>query len=142
MATSDAERIRVLLADDHRLVADSIALLLQQEFKVLGIAHDGRAMVRMARQFKPDVIICDITMPHLNGIDATRLLATEFPDSNILILTMHEDVSLAREAFRAGAKGFLLKVSATQELLSAVKIVAKGDRYITPALSHILSSGV
>jgi len=133
--------IGVLVADDHCLVAQSIAVLLQREFNVLGIAQDGRAMVTMARQFKPDVIVSDITMPHLNGIDATAVLNRDLPDSKILILTMHEDVSLAEEAFRAGAKGFLLKMSATQELLSAVRTVANGDRYITPALSRILSSG-
>src|SRR5215831_4550110 len=99
----------VLLADDHLLFAECVMQFLQKHCKVLGIARDGRAMVEMAHEYKPDVIVADISLPHLSGIDAARLIQKEIRSSKILFLTMHVDLALAEQAFVAGACGFITK---------------------------------
>jgi DNA-binding NarL/FixJ family response regulator len=132
--------ITVLLADDHLLFAECIMRFLQKHCTVLGIARDGRAMVEMAHQYKPDVIVADISLPQLNGIDAARLIQKESRSSKILFLTMHADLALAEEAFAVGARGFITKTTGTEELLRAIQAVSRGETYITHLLAGELIS--
>jgi DNA-binding NarL/FixJ family response regulator len=135
-------RTSILLADDHVMLLDVLVRLLEQDFDVLGTARNGRSLINMARKKRPDVIVMDIAMPSLNGIDATRILRKEGCSANILFLTMHADLSLAEEAFRAGASGFLLKVCDAEEFVKAIQTVAKGETYITPLLAGDLISSL
>jgi DNA-binding NarL/FixJ family response regulator len=136
------KRTSVLLADDHAVLMECLAPLLQQEFDVVGIANDGRSMVDMAKRHRPDVIVTDISMPHLNGIDAARILRKEVRSAKLLFLTMHADLPLVEEAFRVGASGFVLKVSGASEFIKAIQSVARGDTYITPLLAGDLISAL
>jgi len=133
-------RTSVLLADDHVMLMDGLVHLVRQDFEIVGVASDGRAMVEMARQTRPDVIVTDISMPHLNGIDAARILRKEAISAKLLFLTMHADLPLVEEAFRAGASGYILKLCAAEEFIKAIKCVAKGATYITPLLAGDLIS--
>jgi DNA-binding NarL/FixJ family response regulator len=135
-------RTSVLLADDHVLLLDCLVCRLRQDFNVLGTAHDGRSLIEMARKKRPEVIVMDIAMPSLNGIDATRILQKEGCSARILFLTMHADLSVVEEAFRAGASGFLLKVCDLEEFIRAIQTVAKGETYITPLLAGDLISSL
>jgi len=128
-------RARVLLADDHRLVAEGLKSLLSVEFDLVGVVEDGRALVAAAKQLRPDVIVADITMPHLNGLDALPHLKKEDPSVKVVFLTMHKDVAYARRALESGASGFVLKHSAATELIDAVRAAVKGKTYLTPALA-------
>lgn len=125
---------RVLLADDHLIVAEGLKGLLVEEFELVGIVSDGRAMVSTARALKPDVIVADISMPHLNGIDALVQLKRENPDVRVVLLTMHRDAAYARRALDAGASGFVLKHSAPAELVLALRAALQGRTFITPDL--------
>jgi DNA-binding NarL/FixJ family response regulator len=133
-------RTSVLLADDHVLLLDCLVCLLRQDFNVLGTAHDGRSLVEMARKKRPEVIVMDFAMPSLNGIDAMRILQKEGCSARILFLTMHADLSLVEDAFRAGASGFLLKVCDLEEVIRAIQTVSEGATYITPLLAGDLIS--
>jgi len=133
-------RTSVLLADDHVMLMDGLVHLVRQDFEIVGVASDGRAMVEMARQTRPDVIVTDISMPHLNGIDAARILRKEAISAKLLFLTMHADLPLVEEAFRAGASGYILKLCAAEEFIKAIKCVAKGATYVTPLLAGDLIS--
>ena len=126
---------RVLLADDHRIVAEGLKGLLEEEFELAGIVEDGRAMVKAARDLRPDVIVADISMPHLNGIDALALLKRDNPEVRVVFLTMHRDAAYARRALEAGASGFVLKHSAPAELVLAVRAALQGRTFITPDLA-------
>lgn len=128
-------RPRVLLADDHRIVAEGLKSLLAEEFELAGIVEDGRAMVKAAAQLRPDVIVADISMPHLNGIEALALLKRDHPGVRVVFLTMHRDVAYARRALEAGASGFVLKHSAPAELVLAVRAALAGRTFITPELA-------
>ncbi len=128
-------RPRVLLADDHRLVAEGLKSLLSPEFELLDVVEDGRALVAAAKKLRPDVIVADITMPHLNGIDALAQLKRDNPGVKVVFLTMHLDVTYARRALEAGALGFVLKHSAPAELVTAIRAALKHQTYITPALA-------
>ena len=128
-------RARVLLADDHWLVAEGLKSLLSVEFDLVGVVEDGRALVAAAKQLRPDVIVADITMPHLNGLDALPHLKKEDPSVKVVFLTMHKDVAYARRALESGASGFVLKHSAATELIDAVRAAVKGKTYLTPALA-------
>src|SRR5262245_18102118 len=130
----------VLLADDHVMLMDGLVHLVQQDFEIVGLARDGRAMVEMAKQSRPDVIVTDISMPHLNGIDAARILRKEAISAKLLFLTMHADLPLVEEAFRAGASGYILKLCAAEEFIKAIKCLAKGATYINPLLAGDLIS--
>src|SRR5262249_49965423 len=125
-------RTSVLLADDHVMLMDGLVHLLKQEFEIVGVVRDGRAMLEMAKKCHPDVIVTDISMPHLNGIDAARILRKENISAKLLILSMHADFPLVAEAFRAGASGYVLKVCGADEFVKAIQCVAKGATYITP----------
>ena len=126
---------RVLLADDHRMVTEGLKGLLTEEFELVGIVEDGRAMVAAARKLRPDVIVADISMPHLNGIDALALLKRDNPDVRVVFLTMHRDAAYARRALEAGASGFVLKHSAPAELVLAVRAALQGRTFIAPDLA-------
>jgi DNA-binding NarL/FixJ family response regulator len=128
-------RPRVLLADDHRMVAEGLKSLLAQDFELVGVVEDGRALVERALKLRPDVVVADITMPHLNGLDALTLLQKNNPATKVVFLTMHQDVAYARRALEAGASGFVLKHSAPGELISAIRAALNGQTYITPALA-------
>ena len=126
---------RILLADDHRMVAEGLKGILTEEFELVGIVEDGRAMVAAARELRPDVIVADISMPLLNGIDALAPLKQDNPDVRVVFLTMHRDAAYARRALDAGASGFVLKHSAPAELVLAVHAALHGRTFITPDLA-------
>jgi DNA-binding NarL/FixJ family response regulator len=127
---------RVLLADDHELVRAAFEKLLAGECEVVGHVADGRSLVTAAEELKPDVIVLDIGMPVLNGLEAGRLIKQSVPDVKLVFLTMHEDADVAAEAFRAGASAYLLKRSAPSELLTAIRQAVHGRSYITPLVTE------
>jgi len=126
---------RVLLADDHTIVAEGLRSLLEGEFEFVGAVSDGRALLDAAQKLEPDVIVADISMPLLNGLDAARQLKRDGVKAKIVFLTMHAEAQLAAEAFRAGASGYLLKSSAGEELIAAIHEVIKGHAYVTPLIT-------
>jgi DNA-binding NarL/FixJ family response regulator len=128
-------RPRVLLADDHRMVAEGVKRLLEEEFELVAVVEDGRELVESARRLRPDVIVADITMPHLNGIDALVQLKADNPKVRVVFLTMHKDAAYARRALEAGAFGYVLKHSAQAELFIAVRAALDGKTFITPTLA-------
>jgi len=128
-------KARVLLADDHRMVAEGLKGLLEPEFELAGIVEDGRALVKAARELRPDVIVADISMPQLNGIDALAQLKQDNPKVRVVFLTMHRDAAYARRALEAGAAGFVLKHSAPAELVLAVRAALQGRTFIAPDLA-------
>lgn len=133
---------RVLLADDHRILREAFAKLLESTCDIVGQAADGRALLDAVEECQPDVIILDIGMPLLNGLDAARILKQSQPDLKLIFLTVSEDVDLAAEAFRVGASAFLLKNSAASELLLAVEESLKGRTYVTPLVATNLLESV
>lgn len=128
------KRTTVLLADDHRLVAEGLQRILESEFDVVGIAKDGFALIEAARDGSADVIVCDISMPGLNGLDALEELRKEHPNIKVVMLSMHHNVNYAQQALEAGALGYVLKASAPEELIFAVRAAAMGRTFIS---SHI-----
>ncbi len=132
---SPRQRPRVLLADDHRLVAEALKSLLAPEYDLVGVVEDGRELIEAARRLQPDVIVADVTMPHLNGIDALIQLRKAGDRVPVVFLTMHRDASFARRALDAGASGFVLKHSAPAELVSAIRAALEGKTYLTPQLA-------
>ena len=128
-------RPRVLLADDHLLVAEALKSLLTPEFELVGVVGDGRALLEDALRLRPDVIVADITMPQLNGIDALVQLRQLGSKAPVVFLTMHRDVAFARRALEAGAAGFVLKHSAPSELVTALHAALEGQTYLTPQLA-------
>ncbi|HEU4387179.1 MAG TPA: response regulator transcription factor [Blastocatellia bacterium] len=128
-------RTRVLLAEDHAIVAEGLQSLLEDDFELVATVGDGRALVDAASRLKPDVIVADISMPLLNGLDACRQIKKDGLRSKIVFLTMHADVPLAKEAFRSGASAYLLKRSASKELITAIREVENGRRYVTPLIT-------
>jgi DNA-binding NarL/FixJ family response regulator len=129
------KRPRVLLADDHLMVAEALKSLLAPEFDLVGVVEDGRALIEAASTLRPDVIVADVTMPHLNGIDALTQLRQRGDCVPVVFLTMHRDASFARRALDAGALGFVLKHSAPVELVSAIRAALEGKTYLTPQLA-------
>lgn len=129
------QRPRVLLADDHRLVAEGVKSLLAADFELVGVVEDGRALVAAAQTLQPDVIVADISMPRLNGFDALTRLRQDNPRVRVVFLTMHQDVVYARRALEAGALGYVLKHSAPAELIAAIRAALEGKTYLTPALA-------
>ena len=128
-------RLRVLLADDHRIVAEGLRRLLEAEFELVGVVEDGRAMLAAAKELNPDVIISDITMPELNGVEALEELKKVDPDVKLVFLTMHHNTAYARRALEAGALGYVLKHSATEELIMAVRAAFLGRTFVSPAIA-------
>jgi DNA-binding NarL/FixJ family response regulator len=126
---------RVLLADDHTLVLEGFRRLLEEHCDLVGTAEDGRTLIEAAERLQPDLVLLDISMPRLNGIDAARMLKKQYPAMKFIFVTMHADPSYVNEAFKAGASGYLLKRSAAQELTQAIQAVTKGDYYVTPLIT-------
>jgi DNA-binding NarL/FixJ family response regulator len=125
-------RPRILLADDHALILGAFEKLLAPDSDIVGQVNDGRALVAAAETLKPDLIVLDISMPLLNGLEAARQIKRRSPHIKLVFLTMNEDPALAAEAFRAGASAYLLKRSAASELSAAIREVMQGRSYITP----------
>ena len=139
-------KTRILLADDHVLMADALKIILEPLYDVVGIASDGRVLLHLAETLKPDLIVVDIGMPQLNGLDAAKQIRRLLPRVKVIVLTMNEDSDLVAEAFRVGASGYLLKHSAANELLLAIQEVLKGASYLSPritsgAVSALLRGG-
>jgi DNA-binding NarL/FixJ family response regulator len=124
----------VLLADDHTVVAEGLRSLLESHFELVGIVHDGRALLEAVGTLNPDVVVTDISMPMLNGIEAIRQIRSLRPMVKILVLTMHRDTHMAVEAFRAGASGYMLKISPGEELIAAIASVSEGRPYAAAQL--------
>ncbi|HWZ31249.1 MAG TPA: response regulator transcription factor [Bryobacteraceae bacterium] len=129
--------IKILLADDHALVRQGFKMILsaQPDMEIVGEAGNGREAVELAEKLQPDLIVMDVTMPELNGIEATRRVTTAAPRARVLALSMHKDAVYVREILRAGARGYLLKDSVDADLLAAVRSVAKGEGYLSPGVS-------
>ncbi len=131
----------MLAADDHSLIVEGFRLMLEPEFKLVGTVEDGHALIQAAEKLRPDVILMDISMPHLNGIQAARELQTSLPDCKIIFVTMHADAEYVAAAFRAGASGYVLKRAAASELMTAIREVLQGRHYVTPLVTkEILNS--
>lgn len=132
------KQIRVVLVDDHMLVLEAFRRLLSDDdtMEIVGIATDGREMIKVVRDLKPDVVVADISMPVLNGLDAGIKLLKLTPDLKIIYLTVSNDPDVVANVMRAGAKGYLLKSSASSELLQAIHVVASGSTYITPLVTE------
>lgn len=128
-------KTRVLLADDHKIVLEGLRGLLEPEFEVVGTVEDGRALMDAAEKLHPDVIVVDISMPLLNGIEAVGQIKKTDPHIKVVFLTMHPDVTYATRAFEAGALGYVLKHSAPSELVTAVREALKGRTYVTPMIA-------
>jgi DNA-binding NarL/FixJ family response regulator len=136
-APTGTRKIRVLLADDHTILREGLRGLLEMEpdIAVVGDVGDGRAAVQAARKLMPDVVVMDVGMPGLNGVDATRQLLTSPCKSKILCLSVHQEKSIVAAMLRAGASGYLLKTSAAKELVNAVRTVASGTTYLSPPIA-------
>jgi two-component system, NarL family, response regulator NreC len=133
-------KVRIVLGDDHTLVRHGLRKILeeQKDWTVVAEASDGREAVRQALSLQPDVVVLDIGMPLLNGIEATRQIARRFPSINILILSMHAEEAYITQAMKAGARGYLLKDSADTELIRAVMAVAAGKSFFSPAVARVM----
>jgi DNA-binding NarL/FixJ family response regulator len=129
------KRPTVLLADDHRIVADGLRSLLKDDFDLVDVVTDGVALVDSVRRLRPDVVVTDLAMPGMNALDALRELSRLGIQARVIVLTMHADAQLATEAFRLGASGYLLKNSAGDELLMAIREVLTGRAYLTPLIT-------
>lgn len=134
METQSKERPRILIADDHGVVAESLRSLLEKNYEVVGVVQDGRQLLAEAPKLKPDVFVIDIGMPLLNGLNAAERLKQSAPDAKFVFLTMYDDPNLAAATLTLGAVGYVLKSAALQELLTAISEVLKGKSYITPKL--------
>jgi len=128
-------RTRVLLADDHAIVAQGLATLLKDHFDLVGTVGNGDELIDSARKLRPDVIVADIAMPVLSGLEALRRLKAMRSEAKVIFLTMHADAQLATEAFRAGASGYVLKQSAGEELIAAIREALQGRTYLTPLIT-------
>lgn len=125
---------RILIADDHILVAEACKKLLEPEYDVVGIVRDGRMLIRAAAEFKPNVVLVDIGMPILNGLDAGQQIKETTPSIKVVYLTMTCDIELAAEAFRRKGSGYILKTCAAQELLVALRTILRGGTYLSPTI--------
>ena len=137
------KRWRLLLADDHDIVVEGLRRVLDQpDLEIAGVVKDGRSLLRVANEIQPDIIIADITMPLLNGIDAARQIRKTNTDVKIIFLTMHPDVTFATEALAAGATGYVLKSSAGSELVMAIREAEKGRTYVTKSIAESVKQGL
>jgi two-component system response regulator NreC len=133
---------RILIADDHGVIRAGLRALLSglPEIEVVGEAIDGRDTLKKAMELKPNIVIMDLSMPEMGGLEATSQLAQITPDIRVLILTVHEDESLLKEVIRAGAAGYIIKRAVEDELIHAIRVVARGDMYVHPSLTRALFS--
>lgn len=132
------KKVRILLADDHAMICAGFQKLLEPEFEVVGSVGDGRALLHATSELKPDLVLVDVGMPLLNGLDAGRELKRSFPGTKIIFLTMNHDPDVASEALRIGASGYLLKTSQGDELRRAINNAMKGISYVTPQIGDAL----
>lgn len=130
------KRPRLLLADDHTVVVEGLRRLLEPEFDIVGTVPDGQALLKAAQELHPDVVLLDISMPLLNGIEAAHHLRRTVPRTKLVFLTMHSDADYVAEAIRSGASGYVLKKSAASELVAAIREALKGRLYITPLVTN------
>ncbi len=132
--------IKVLIVDDHAIVRHGLSRSIQQQedMEVVGQASDGRGAVEQAKKLSPDVVLMDVSMPYLNGIEATREILRESPDTRVIALSMHSAKRYVREMFRAGASGYLLKDCEFDELVQTIRLIADGQTYISPSISRIV----
>ena len=132
--------IRILLADDHTILRAGLRMMLnaQPDFEVVGEAQDGRQAIQEAQRLQPDVILMDITMPDMNGIEATRQIKKSLPETKVLILTMHEHDEYVFQALRAGASGYMLKEAADTDLISALRVIQNGQFYLSPTAQSVM----
>jgi len=133
-------KTKILLVDDHKILRDGICSLVKgyDDIEVIGEAPDGKTALEMVRKLRPDLVIMDISMPDMNGIDATRRIRSEYPDIKVIALSMHHDKQFVSEIFRAGASGYLIKDSAFDELDHAIRVVMSGKTYINPHIASIV----
>ncbi|GAC1403290.1 MAG: response regulator transcription factor [Ktedonobacteraceae bacterium] len=133
-------KIRILLADDHTILRAGLRMMLnaQLDFEVVGEAQDGRQAIQEAQRLQPDVILMDITMPDMNGIEATRQIKRLLPETKVLILTMHEHDEYVFQALRAGASGYMLKEAADTDLISALRVIQNGQFYLSPTAQSVM----
>ena len=126
--------VKILLADDHEIIRDGLRSLIEKQpgMQVVAEAENGQAAIKMNRKFRPDVIVMDIHMPELNGIEATRRIVAEFPDAKVVVFSMHSDQQFVIGALKAGVSGYLLKDSASEELARAIRAVADNRLYLCP----------
>ncbi len=136
-------KIKILFADDHGVVRSGLRALFgsSPEFTIVGAARDGEQAVRMAAKTKPDIVLLDISMPKINGVEATRIIKRDNPASRVLILTMHEDEKYLYEIIRAGANGYVLKSAEKREIFAAVHAVAAGENFFSPGMSKLIVDG-
>jgi DNA-binding NarL/FixJ family response regulator len=128
-------RPSILIADDHKIIVEGLKRLLETEFDIAGTVEDGRELIKAAEKLLPDVIVADISMPNLNGIEAVRQIRKTHPEIKVVFLTMHPDVAYAISAFQAGASGYVLKHSAPDELVMALREAIQGRTYVTPLIA-------
>lgn len=131
---------KVLLADDHAMFVEGLSALLRSTFDLIGVVHDGRALLKAVGDLHPEVVVADVSMPMLNGVDAVRQIKQIRPETKIVMLTMHAEPQLAVKAFSAGALGYVLKTSPGEELITAIEEVSKGRAYLTPLIAKDLIS--
>jgi len=132
-----SKKIRILLADDHTILRKGVRMLIdsQPDMEVVSEAKTGREAVEQARKLKPDIVIMDVSMPELNGIEGTRQICDELPHTRVVALSMHKDSVYVREILRAGARGYLLKEAEDDDLLKAIRLVYRGEAFLSPAIS-------
>ncbi len=135
---------KLIIADDHKIIRDGLKSLISQQpdLQVVAEAGDGRRAVELVRELRPDVVIMDVSMPELNGIDATRQIISEFPETRVIALSMHSDRRFVNAMLKAGASGYLLKDCAFEEIIRAIDTVVKGQMYLSPAVTTLLVDGL
>lgn len=134
------KKIKLLVADDHKIFRQGIKMLLEEEsdLQVVGEASDGREAVKKATELKPDVILMDIAMANLNGLEATRQIKKQLPSAKVIMVTMHKNEEYVLQSFQAGASGFILKEGAVEELVSAIRSINSGKSFLSPSISKTL----
>jgi DNA-binding NarL/FixJ family response regulator len=141
--SKEMDKIRILLADDHTMIRSGIATLLQsiKEFSIVGEAEDGEDAVQKTSELRPTVVVIDLSMPKLSGIEATRIIKKRYPETNVLVLTMHENEEYVYQILKSGASGYVLKSAGKDELAEAIRAVAKGERFFSPRISQLMAEG-